>query len=845
MKRSLLYLIALLISAPLLSQAPQGFNYQAVARDSEGNALISTPLNVRIAIQNNSEVVWQEDHEVETSGIGLFSLIIGDENATKTGGSAASFSDIAWGEGDFSMEVSVYDGSGYSSMGVSPLMSVPYALYADNASVNSSQVWLTSADTIYTNSSVGIGTSMPNQSLLSIQSSDPQVEKPLFEVKNDAGIPVFAVYNDGVIVYVDENKKGAKGGFAVGGYSSLSKGPSQEYLRITPDSVRIWVPEGTAGKAVKGGFAVGGYNTAGTKATTRNFLEVTSAKTNIFFDTTTQAKGFKGGFAVGGYNAGKTTGEPNQLMSLTNANYLIGQDAGVNITTGRNNTFFGWEAGYNNTGGSENIFMGKQAGFSNLTAQENIFIGNKSGYYTEDGYGNIYLGNESGYYNYSGYFNSVIGYQAGFYSEGSYNTFLGYQAGGNNTWGENNIAIGFRAGIGEPTSGEGISGNSNIFIGNNSGAYTTSGSNNVMIGDSTGFSNTLGENNVIMGDHAGFSNNQGLQNVIIGTKAGYYNYGLGGTWDANYNVFVGYRSGEWNTSGSGNVFLGYWSGNYSETGDYQTMIGHGAGAYAEGEWNTFIGAEAGMEADTGRFNTYMGIYSGETAPGSYNTYMGYGSGRFGCGQENVILGAYAGWGSVDQIFEYNTYVGTFSGAFTTTGSRNVYLGYAAGYLNETGDKNVFIGNWAGANEEGSDKLYIDNSDTDLPLIYGDFYWDELEFNAYVYANAYYELSDGTYKKNIVPVTGAIDKLQQINGVYFDYDLEKYTESKGSDVSSIGVIAQDVEKVFPDIVKENSKGVKAVNYTALIPVLIEAIKDQQTQIEQQQAEIDALKLLIGR
>ena len=83
------------------------------------------------------------------------------------------------------------------------------------------------------------------------------------------------------------------------------------------------------------------------------------------------------------------------------------------------------------------------------------------------------------------------------------------------------------------------------------------------------------------------------------------------------------------------------------------------------------------------------------------------------------------------------------------------------------------------------------------------------------------------------------KLQQIDGVYFDYVNTKAAES-GGETRSIGVIAQDVEKVFPEIVKDNKDGLKAVNYSALIPVLIEAIKDQQTQIELQQKEIDQLK-----
>ncbi|MFH2094997.1 MAG: hypothetical protein ABIJ16_04790, partial [Bacteroidota bacterium] len=56
------------------------------------------------------------------------------------------------------------------------------------------------------------------------------------------------------------------------------------------------------------------------------------------------------------------------------------------------------------------------------------------------------------------------------------------------------------------------------------------------------------------------------------------------------------------------------------------------------------------------------------------------------------------------------------------------IGLESGYLNFDGDSNVFIGNQAGYNETGSSLLYIDNSDTDEPLIYGDFATDKVTIN---------------------------------------------------------------------------------------------------------------------
>ncbi len=67
----------------------------------------------------------------------------------------------------------------------------------------------------------------------------------------------------------------------------------------------------------------------------------------------------------------------------------------------------------------------------------------------------------------------------------------------------------------------------------------------------------------------------------------------------------------------------------------------------------------------------------------------------------------------------NTFVGGYSGMNAGNGNRNVYVGYGAG-LSATGDRNVFLGYQAGQEETGSNKLYIANSETDTPLIYGEF-----------------------------------------------------------------------------------------------------------------------------
>jgi len=92
-------------------------------------------------------------------------------------------------------------------------------------------------------------------------------------------------------------------------------------------------------------------------------------------------------------------------------------------------------------------------------------------------------------------------------------------------------------------------------------------------------------------------------------------------------------------------------------------------------------------------------------------------------------------------------------------------------------------------------------------------------------------SDKRLKKNIKSISGALDKLSTINGVEFDWiEKEGVHSHKGHDV---GVIAQEVEEVLPEVVVTRDNGYKAVNYEKIVPLLIEAIKDLK-------AEVDELK-----
>lgn len=113
------------------AQAPDGINFQAVARNAGGTPYSVIPLNVRLRIlDGTTAVVYQETHGVTTDIFGLFDVVLGQ--GTVIGG---SFAGITWEAGPYTVEIDVDDGGGFVFVGSCQFQSVPYALYADKANM--------------------------------------------------------------------------------------------------------------------------------------------------------------------------------------------------------------------------------------------------------------------------------------------------------------------------------------------------------------------------------------------------------------------------------------------------------------------------------------------------------------------------------------------------------------------------------------------------------------------------------------------------------------------------------------------------------------------------------------
>ncbi len=110
------------------------------------------------------------------------------------------------------------------------------------------------------------------------------------------------------------------------------------------------------------------------------------------------------------------------------------------------------------------------------------------------------------------------------------------------------------------------------------------------------------------------------------------------------------------------------------------------------------------------------------------------------------------------------------------------------------------------------------------------------FAGNVYTTGTYQGSDVRWKRNIVPLEGALDKVLSLKGVAFEWKLEEYPDNGFREGKQIGLIAQEVEKVLPELVRTDRDGYKAVEYQKITAVLVEAIKEQQKQIEALKAAV---------
>lgn len=104
-------------------------------------------------------------------------------------------------------------------------------------------------------------------------------------------------------------------------------------------------------------------------------------------------------------------------------------------------------------------------------------------------------------------------------------------------------------------------------------------------------------------------------------------------------------------------------------------------------------------------------------------------------------------------------------------------------------------------------------------------------------------SDIRYKRNITPLPNALNSIMQLEGVNYFWKTKEFADKQFTATKQIGFIAQEVEKIFPELVFTDKDGYKSVDYSRLTPVLVEAIKEMKKELDQYRLELKTLKAIV--
>jgi hypothetical protein len=349
-----------------------------------------------------------------------------------------------------------------------------------------------------------------------------------------------------------------------------------------------------------------------------------------------------------------------------------------------------------------------------------------------------------------------------------------------------------------------------------------------------------GTSNVFVGVQAGQNNGSGVANTFVGTAAGQANTS-GGT-----NSFFGASAGAANNVGGGNSYFGTSAGAANQTGSGNSFFGTSAGSANTAFSNSFFGINAGAANTGGHSNSFFGAYAGDsTIGGTSNAFFGAAAGDVNTsGGNNSFFGAAAG--PANSGGASNTFIGNLSGLGNTSGNRNTFIGDTSGINSLTGSNNSSLGsntsytsgNLTYSTVIGSDAVGVFSNQVML----GRASLDTVRIGALSAATSTQLCinpslilsacsSSRIYKQNIRPFSSGLDLVRRLRPVTYDW-----IESKEHD---LGLIAEEVADIEPLLVTHNQKGeIQGVKYDQISVALINAVKEQQAQIEKQQQIIES-------
>jgi hypothetical protein len=580
---------------------------------------------------------------------------------------------------------------------------------------------------------------------------------------------------------------------------------------------------GRGGGAVSTNTAVGASAIAATATATRS--------TAIGFQALTALTSGDPNTAVGAYALkANTTGAANvgvgayALQSNTNggSNAAFGNEAMSANTTGTSCVAVGALALYSNTTASNNTAVGYTAGYSNTTGSYNTFVGG-----ADD------TGKAAGYTNTAGNRNTAMGAGAlGAATTASDNTAFGQQALRFNTAGETNSAFGQGALYSNTT------GSANTAIGRHALLSNTTTSNNTAVGYQALYTSATNGSQTAVGYRALYVVNAGFNNTAVGAST------LTATTSGHTNTAVGDSALAANTTGASNVAMGQTAGGSVTTGGGNTLIGSNAGAQlTTATYNTFIGGGivgstggAGFDIVTGSKHTIVGRYSGNQGGLDIRTASNYIVLSDGDGNPRAWIGA----GNNNDLFRVGT-VSTSTNSFMHSIQYSQNSRYAINFANNTsgGNPNGVIIDYPSSNSTTStdNLLYCGISTGVRAMIRNDGGLANFQAN-----NA--NISDRREKTNFAPAKDYLDVICAIPVQTFNYIDQDMEDNPGL---TLGVVAQDVQTLAPELVTESNWGTKenpkmrlSIYQTDLQYALMKCIQEQQAIITALTARVEALE-----
>jgi hypothetical protein len=365
-------------------------------------------------------------------------------------------------------------------------------------------------------------------------------------------------------------------------------------------------------------------------------------------------------------------------------------------------------------------------------------------------------------------------------------------------------------------------GNNNFFAGYGAGNFTMTGAFNTGVGYQALAGNVSGDGNAAFGLNALLSNTSGSHNTAGGLdalvsntqasdNAAFGSYALQNNTFGNWNTAVGSESLSFNTNGGNNTAVGFQSMQDNRSGNDNVGVGVDAlQNNTTGGANTAVGTSALLDNTTGFYSTALG----QSALQSANS-----------GGNNTALGAFASWK-------------------LTTGTGNIAIGVNAGQAIVTGSNDIDIGNDGFGDESNAIRI---GTTSHTKAVMGGIYGAVVATGGTpVYVNPSGLLGTATssarFKQAIRSMGDASDALLALRPVTFTYkpDLDP------AGTPQFGLVAEEVEKVDPDLVVRDAKGqLYSVRYDAVNAMLLNEFLKEHRRVEAQSSEISELKARLER